>query len=70
MISTGKCPNCEKVLTEIRTEAITIGQLPMQQWQGISYVCPYCSKILNVEIDPIAIKSDIIAGVKALLKNR
>jgi hypothetical protein len=37
-------------------------------WNGVSYDCPYCFSSLGVSIDPIAIKSDIIADLLKALR--
>lgn len=57
----GKCPKCEKVVTRA-----TIADVPAKafmgrmQWNAISFSCPHCSTILGIQIDPIAIKTDLI----------
>lgn len=35
--------------------------------EGISINCPYCYTVLSMAIDPIALKADIINGVKKAL---
>ena len=64
----GKCPYCESVLTEVRTEHINVGQYPEQQWHGISCVCPRCHKILNVQIDQISVMNDTVEKLFAKLR--
>jgi hypothetical protein len=59
MINQGKCPKCGNVIREVATEAITVGQYPCKQWQGMSCLCPSCKTVLSVEIDPIALAIDI-----------
>ena len=29
-------------------------------WNGVSYQCPHCHAVLGVQIDPIAVKTDIV----------
>ena len=29
-------------------------------WKCIAFCCPHCNSILSVQIDPIAIKTDIV----------
>jgi hypothetical protein len=57
---TGRCPKCEKMVGNVRGEHVSI-QSGGTSWHGISYLCPFCSSILGVEIDPIALKSDIVS---------
>ncbi len=68
-MNTGKCPYCGFIISEVRTEAVTIGNALQKQWHGVSYVCPSfsCSKVISIQMDPISLKSDTIEGVAARL---
>ncbi len=68
MINTGKCPHCDKVIHNVTIEDMDVHVGFTPSWRGISYVCSACKAILGVSIDPIAMKSDIIAGVVAELR--
>jgi len=68
-IRQGKCPKCEKLLTRVKAEDVAI-EAGSKQWNGISYSCPFCSVILNVSIDPIALKTDIVREVCDGLKKQ
>jgi len=63
-----KCPKCETPISSVTIRDIEASAPGGTSWRGIAYVCPYCHVIINVEIDPIALKSDVIAGVLAGLK--
>ncbi len=63
----GKCPKCEKVLTYATFSTPDIKELGGSSWKGISINCPYCYTVLSMAIDPIALKADIINGVKKAL---
>lgn len=57
------CPHCKTHISEVRIESIT-GKVPFgKQWNCISYSCPHCSDCLSVQIDPIAVKTDIVDEV-------
>jgi hypothetical protein len=61
MINAGKCPKCEKTISSVNVEHVDIKQgFSGPQWHGASYTCPYCHAVLSVEIDPIALKTDIV----------
>jgi hypothetical protein len=60
MINTAKCPKCEKVITGVTTEDITMNVTFQPQWKGFTYSCPSCRTILGVEINPLAVKEDIV----------
>lgn len=63
----GKCPKCEKLIMQANYSTPDIAQLGGRSWKGISINCPYCSTVLSMAIDPIAIKADIVADIRKLL---
>ncbi len=34
-----------------------------QTWKGFSHACPSCRYVLGVEVNPLAIREDIINGL-------
>lgn len=68
MIRSGKCPGCGSVPSSIMLET-TEGRVGLggTAYKLVSYLCAGCRTILGVEMDPIALKSDIINGVKKSL---
>jgi hypothetical protein len=58
-----KCPHCGKFVSSVSLNDVTIGD-----WRGVSYSCPLCFAVLSIAIDPVALKSDTIDGVAAELK--
>lgn len=60
----GKCPKCEKIVSYVNLVNLPIHVDSRPTWVGVSYQCPYCSTVLGVGIDPIAIKNDLIAVLK------
>jgi hypothetical protein len=62
-IHTGKCPKCDQIMHSITVQGVT-GKIAFgKSWNAISYQCPHCHTVLSVEIDPIALKSDIVGEV-------
>ena len=60
----GKCPKCEKLVQRARIDDISLSAGPGQtEWRGNAYVCPSCSTILGCEIDPIAIRTEIVSMI-------
>ena len=55
----GKCPKCEKTLSYVNIDAIDAKDGP-RSWKAVSYNCPYCSSVLSVAIDPLALKADTV----------
>ena len=66
-MNTGKCPKCDEKLSSVVTQDITLLAGASGQWKGLSHCCPYCSAILGVELNPIAIREDILSGIAKLL---
>jgi hypothetical protein len=60
LLNSGKCPHCKEVVSSVRIEDIDINLGPGIDWQGVSYCCPSCDAVLSVQIDPVALKTDII----------
>lgn len=68
MLNTGQCPKCESTITKVDHEHVDIGTALKKQWHGISYICPSCRAVLGVQIDPIALKADIVSEILAGLR--
>jgi hypothetical protein len=55
-----KCPKCDTRITRV-IAGHTTAEVPMgSSWNSIVYECPNCHALLGVQIDPIALKTDII----------
>lgn len=62
------CPSCKKSLTSVNFAPIQSKQpFAGNVLRAIAHTCPHCSAILGVEVDPIAVKSDIVTEIKRLL---
>jgi hypothetical protein len=62
-IHTGKCPKCDQIMHSIAVQGVSAKAAFGNSWHAISYQCPHCHSVLGVEIDPIALKSDIVSEV-------
>lgn len=63
-----KCPHCEAVINRLNLKEVD-GSVPFgsAKWKCVTYGCPSCQKVISAQIDPVALKTDILAGVKKLL---
>ena len=63
MIKLGKCPKCEQHISSVKIEHVDVkeGIIGPASWHGVSYLCPSCNSVLSVQIDPIALKADIVS---------
>jgi len=59
-----KCPHCNKLVSKVNLEKVESSALSGTKWNTIIYSCPLCQKVLNVQIDPVALKTDIIASIQ------
>ena len=58
MTHAGKCPKCDKPLSYVEAEKIAVRQSSEHiQWKGVSLICPSCSSILSVSIEPAELKA-------------
>lgn len=69
-IPVGTCPSCKKIVRGVEADGIDISVNLMPQWKGVAYHCQSCRAVLGVEIDPVALKADILAEIKQLLSGR
>jgi uncharacterized protein with PIN domain len=53
------CPKCEAVLSTVHAEPITV-KTETGDWRGVCYVCPACSSVLSVGIDPMTLRNDLL----------
>ncbi len=54
----GTCPKCQAPLNRVTVDDVNAGGL-----KGISYSCPFCSVILSVGIDQLAVKTDTVSEI-------
>ena len=57
---TGQCPKCETSISYTDGEHVDIHS-GGTKWHGVSFVCPSCRVVLGIQIDPIAMKADIVS---------
>jgi hypothetical protein len=62
----GKCPKCDALVTRLDFNAVE-ASVPGDSWKAVTYNCPFCCAVLGCQIDPIAVKTDIVNEVKKLL---
>ncbi len=60
-----KCPYCEQQLSHVNLDSLTSSELfgSGTTWKTIAYSCPYCEKLLNIQIDPVALRTEIIEAI-------
>ena len=58
------CPQCNATISHLNIQEMISSGLLGPQWRTIAFLCPICQKILSIQIDPIAIKTDIINAIK------
>jgi hypothetical protein len=71
MFHSAKCPYCERTVATARVETIKIdaGLGADIAYQGVTYSCPACRKVLTVSMDQIALNADLVTRLlKALRK--
>lgn len=68
----GKCPKCQQPVISARIHGIEATNSGGKGFNAITFVCPnaLCQAVLGCQIDPIAIKTDIVNEVAKLLGQR
>lgn len=65
----GKCPQCKKILSSVTCERIDVQVLMGNSWKGMACKCPYCETVINVQVDPAALRADILNGLLEIQRN-
>ncbi len=60
-IPSAKCPSCGNLINRVHFEEVNAepGFFSYGAWRSIAFLCPQCRVVLSVQIDPIAIRTDI-----------
>ena len=64
----GKCPHCEKVITNVNVDDVSVDVGIKPRWRGFSYYCPSCKKVLSVQINPLTVEDDIVGQTTVRIK--
>lgn len=67
-----KCPKCENAIMSTRFKALETRESfnPGNAYNAIAHCCPSCDSVLSVEIDPVAIRTDMVNSVLKALGKR
>ena len=59
------CPYCKTLMNGSRIVGMDASEGPFakKSFKAIAHCCPSCDAVFSVEIDPIALKTDIINGI-------
>jgi hypothetical protein len=64
-----KCPKCEKLTSSFNLKPVSL-KAGRTSYHGVAYSCPFCFSAVGVQMDPIALRTDVLNGVKELLGKR
>jgi hypothetical protein len=64
----GKCPKCESYVTVLHAHALQ-ANLGGSAYKAVTFHCPnpLCQAVLGCQVDPIAVKAEIVQAVADLL---
>jgi uncharacterized protein with PIN domain len=68
-IPMSKCPKCEQTLTQLLVKDVALNA-GLKSWNGVTYCCPDCYAVLGVELDPVALKTDIVKELLDALRHQ
>lgn len=56
-----KCPKCDGEITYTTYKGVEARQsFGRNKLNALAHCCPHCQSVLSVEIDPIAVKTDLV----------
>lgn len=62
-----KCLKCEQDMSDVRLSHINGIGPSRKSWKCIAYTCPHCSTVISVQMDPLALQTDTLNAVRAML---
>ncbi len=64
----GKCPKCGLTLPSVDVNEVKTGLFFGTKWRAVTYNCTHCSTVLGCQVDPVAIKTEIVNEVLRALR--
>jgi len=61
------CPHCSAILSRVEVNDTTLTVRSRPKWKGLIYSCPICHKALSVDVNPHAVREDILNDIRQLL---
>jgi uncharacterized protein with PIN domain len=55
----GRCPKCEKDVTNLDVSALEAHVDFSRKFHAATFLCPHCGTILGAGIDPVALAEDL-----------
>lgn len=65
-----KCGFCKTQIAKTKFSTGECFSFGGMGYKTVNHLCPNCDAILSVEIDPVAVRSETIRQIKALLEGR
>ena len=62
------CPKCQQPVTQVSGTAIVINIVGTQPRKGLAYACMACNYVINCELDPLALKDEIVGQVEDIVR--
>lgn len=59
----GMCPHCKAPVSLVSIKDIQAQALLGATWKAVAYCCQACQAIISIQIDPIAIRTEIIESL-------
>jgi len=59
----GTCPHCDNIISDVKVELVNALETSGRSWKSAMFICPRCSKILNICFDATTHTQHIIDQV-------
>jgi len=62
-----KCPKCEKEIENAHIQPMNAITKSNKSFKSIAFLCPECSSILGIQIDPLASDNDLLNKIRGMM---
>jgi hypothetical protein len=66
---TAKCPKCERLVSSFDIEGF-VAKSGSNDWNCIAFTCPFCRFAISAQVDPIAIRGDVISTLTSRVESK
>ena len=64
-MASGKCPHCGNLVKKVRVNGVPGSVNARDMYHCVTLACNACNAVLSAQIDPVAIKNDILIKLGA-----
>lgn len=62
-----KCGHCDTTISYLKA-TVTKTRNGSNTWRAVAHCCPSCGAVLGAEVDPLAVRAEVVSGVVMEIK--